>query len=70
MNSLWRNPERLTFGKTGEINFWRNDTMKSDTTEKITRYLISLVCFTAYFALLLALFASAHRTSLHNMFPG
>lgn len=40
--------------------------MKSEKGEKITRFLLSLICFTAYIFLFIAVMASAFDTNLNH----
>lgn len=40
--------------------------MKPDAREKGTRLVLSLICFTAYIALFVAVIANAFKTSLHS----
>lgn len=44
--------------------------MKSTTNEKIARYLLSFVCFTAYLFLFFAVIASAYHTDAYHFLLG
>jgi hypothetical protein len=37
--------------------------MKPDKSEKVTRFLLSLICFTAYISLFIAVIANAFNTN-------
>ncbi len=44
--------------------------MKPDKRETITRFVLSLICFTAYISCFFAVMASALNTAAHNITRG
>lgn len=40
--------------------------MRSDKSEKATRFVLSLICFTAYISLFIAVIATAFNTGQYN----
>lgn len=44
--------------------------MKAEASEKLTRYLLSVVCITAYIFLCVAVIASALNANLHDFVLG
>jgi hypothetical protein len=48
----------------------RKKSMKSEKSEKITRFLLSFICFTAYIFLFVAVMANAYGTNLNHFLLG